>query len=211
MYSQTDICNMALDNFGGGRIVDITDDSEQARLFRSIYPNARQALLAKGCWNFAVGYEVLSKIYDPTVYHPVFPNIYVYPANTIKVVRVFSCGVDFSDRYIYPDFEVFSRGNYRYIGTCIDEAKAQVIYDITSTNLYSPEFVTCFSFLLSARVAEALTRNGQIVQEMEAKYQATLQDAMLTNARENEKKTQYPDRFLRFRNSVGVGYRRSDL
>lgn len=204
MYSKTEICNMALDNFGSGRITALDEDTEQARLLRNVYDNCRQSLLAKGLWNFATGYEVLNKIYDDGIYHPVFPEIYIYPVDTIKIVKVFSCEVDFADRYSYPDFEVFSYKGRRYIGTFVPEAKAQIIRDIDSPELYSPEFVTCFTYLLASRIAEALTRNGQIVQEMEMRYQEKLSQAMLTNAVEKQQKTQYPDFYTRFRNSTGT-------
>lgn len=193
---------MALNNFGAGRIASINEDSEQATLFRSIYENARQSLLAKGCWNFAIGYEQLSKIHDANIYHPVFSNIYVYPAQVIKIIKVFCSDIDLLDRYNYQNFEVFSYRDRRYIGTDLVNAKAKIVYDVENPSLYSPEFVTCFSFLLASRISEALTRNGQIVQEMENKYQASLNEAMLTNAVEGESKIQYPDRFIRFRNST---------
>lgn len=205
MYSQTEICNMALDNFGCGRITSLDEDTETANLCRNNYENCRQSLLAKGCWNFATGYIQLNEVEDKGLYHPVFEHFYLYPQSVIKIVQIFSCPVDFVDRYAYSDFEVMSYGDKKYIACHFSGAKAKVINDITNTAIFSPEFTTCLSFYLSSRISEALTRNGQVVQEMEAKYQASLQQAMLTSAVEGQKKTQYPDFFTRFRNSEGVG------
>ena len=203
MYSKTEICNIALDNFGCGRISSMEEDTEQARVMRGVYDNARKSLLAKGLWNFATSYEVLNEVADDSLYHPLYTKFYVYPVDAIKIVKILSCDIDFMDRYNYPNFEIMSAKNRRYIATNLQDAKAQLIRDVDNPAIFSPEFVTCFSYLLSARVAEALTRNGQIVREMENKYQEALNQAMLTSAVERQEKTQYPDMFTRFRNSVG--------
>ena len=206
MYSQVEICNLALDCFGSGHIVSINEDTEPANLLRNVWDSCRRSLLAKGWWNFATTYTELSETAD-TVYHPYWQHIYSYPTKCIKVMRVYSVAHELLDKYYEQTFEVFLSGERRYIGCNIADAKAQAVYDVENTSLYPPEFVTCLAYYLASRVCEALTRNGQIVQEMNAQYEKILMDAQLTNARERMERTQYPDAYLRFRNGRTGGWR----
>lgn len=207
MLSKVEICNIALDNFGCSRITSMEEDTEQARILRNMYDLCRQSLLAKGCWNFATGYDDLNRVVDKTLYHPRYHEIYVYPSDVIKIVKIFTCDIDYADRYYNPEYEIMNKKNRLYIATDVRGAKAKVIRDIENTAMYPPEFVTCLSYLIATRVSEALTRNAQIVQEMEAKYVTTLNEAMLTNAVESNVRTQYPDGFYRFRTAGGRRYR----
>lgn len=203
MYTKVEICNMALANFGGGEIVSLTENTEEARVLNLLYENCRQAVLAKGIWNFAIGYTKTLAVLEEAE-HPIYNFVYALPGKCLKVLQVYSDNVNLRFEQYNPEFEVFNYGSRKAVATDIPMAHCKYIVDEDNTAIYTPEFVTCLSYLLSARCVESLTGNAQIVSEMDAKYQVALQDALLSNARENKTNLQYPSSFLDFRNSNGI-------
>lgn len=205
-YTKVEICNLALDCFGCGHIVSIDEDTEPANLLRNVWDSCRRSLLAKGWWNFATAYTELTETAN-NVYHPYWQHIYTYPNDCIKVMNVFSIPMELLDKEYSQSYEIFLSNERRYIGCNLPNAKVQAVFDIEDTSLFTPEFVTCLAYYLASRICEALTRNGQIVQEMNAQYEKILMEAQLTNARERAERVQYPNAFLRFRNGRTGGWR----
>lgn len=203
MYTKVEICNMALANYGGGEIVSLTENTEEARVLNLLYENCRQAILAKGIWNFATSYTGSLALLDEAE-HPTYKYVYALPSKCLKVLQVYNSNIDLQFQQYMPDYEVFNYGSRKALATDIEGAKCKYVVDEDNTAIYTPEFVTCLSYLLSARCVESLTGNAQIVSEMDAKYQVAFQDALLSNARENKSNLQYPSGFLDFRNSNGI-------
>lgn len=201
MYSQVEICNMALTNYGGGGIMSMDENTEEARVLNLIYDNCRQAVLSEGIWNFATAYTDTGLALMEGVSHPIYSYVYSMPRNCLKVLQIYSNSFDLADARFKCDFEVFNCNMNKAIATNVKEAKAKYVVDVTTSNLYTPEFVTCLSYLLASRCVEALTRNGQIVAEMDAKYQVALSKAMQSNVRESSQRIQKPSAYIDFRNS----------
>lgn len=201
MYSQVEICNMALTNYGGGSIMSMDDGTEEARVLNLLYDNCRQSVLAEGIWNFAISYTNTGLALLEGVNHPMYSYVYSMPKNCLKVLRVYSSDYELADDRFKCDFEVYNYGTDKAIATNAQNAKAKYVVDVTTSSLYSPEFVTCLSYLLASRCVEALTRNGQLVAEMDAKYQVALSKALQSNVREGSQRIQKPSMYTDFRNS----------
>ena len=211
MYSQVEICNMALTNYGGGSIMSMDDGTEEARVLNLIYDNCRQSVLAEGIWNFAISYTNTELALLDGVNHPLYSHVYSMPKNCLKVLRVYSSDYELADDRFKCDFEVYNYGTDKAIATNAQNAKAKYVVDVTTSSLYSPEFVTCLSYLLASRCVEALTRNGQLVAEMDAKYQVALSKALQSNVREGSQRIQKPSMYIDFRNSDYVRRRLGGL
>lgn len=198
MYTKVDICNIALVNFGNGRITSLDEKTESARVLNLMYDSCRQTLLAEFPWNFAVNYEPLANIAG--VEHPLYSYVYKYPLSALKILKVYNSPLELQDRACIRNYEVFSSQGRSCIATNVENAKCMFIEDVTNTGIMTPSFITCLSYLLAARVAEALTGNGQKVQEMDNKYQDNLSKAKQANAIEGYGRVQYPNSFSSFRN-----------
>ena len=206
MYTKVDICNMALVNFGNGRITSLDEGTENARVLNLMYDSCRQTLLSEFPWNFATNYASLSNLSG--VEHPVYDHVYKYPLNALKIIRVYNCGMELQDQHYIRNYAVFSSQGRNCIATNVENAYCEYIDDVSNTGIMTSSFITCLSYLLAARVAEALTGNGQKVQEMENKYQEALARAKQANAIERYNKVQYPDRFSSYRNGGGGSWHR---
>jgi hypothetical protein len=82
--SQTDLCNSALQRVGAATIMDISDNSREARACAVAYDATRKAELRKRKWRFALKRATLA----PDTTDPIFEYAYAFtlPADCLRVV-----------------------------------------------------------------------------------------------------------------------------
>lgn len=140
MTSVPSICNRGLQIVGAARILDIADDTKNARACSACYDSLRQAELRKHRWRFAIKRETLSPLVatDP---HGEFTYIFQLPAKCLKVLKPENdpnCDWQIEGRKLYTN-----NSNVLYL---------RYIEDVTDPT----EFDSCFAEMLSAAVAEAI-------------------------------------------------------
>lgn len=80
--SVVELCNMALNALGQESILELSDDSKQARACNERYATARDAVLREHLWNCATKRAVLTKLSNAPVWG--FANAFQIPADFIR-------------------------------------------------------------------------------------------------------------------------------
>lgn len=157
MASQTAICNQALTKLGAQRIVNLSDDSKQAKTLSAIYDIKRDAELAAHPWTFAITRAQIPASSTP----PAFGWSYAYPlpADYLAMVEV---GQDyvFYNTDTGPLFQIESFENGLAILT--DQGsplEIRYIKRVTNAGLYPPLFVEALACRLAAEACEDLTQS----------------------------------------------------
>ena len=192
--SKMDICNLALSNFGGGKITSFDDGKEQSRLCDLYYTNALETTLEDFPWNFAQRIEYLAL---STKTFPGWDYAYLYPANCVKIWKVFDESGEHTD--INNECNIYSDGTNKYFVCNIENAYCRFSAKINDSSLYTPTFIEALSFLLSAKIVNQLSGNAQKATEMMQKYQIAINRAMLSNAAERNVKPLMSKRYVTVR------------
>ncbi len=195
MSSKTDICNLALSRFGGGKINSLDDGTETARLLDINYDNCLEAVLRAFPWNFARMIQELALTDDST---PGYLYVYQYPANCVNLLRIY----DENNARLYtdkPEFKIITNGTERFIACDVPNAYAEYTYKAAIPDIYDPLFVKALSYLLASEICNAQSGNSGKASEMLQKYQLAISEAQHLNAVENNIPTQWPDSWLKGR------------
>lgn len=158
MATSVDICNLALAHLGDeASVSNISppDGSAQAAHCARYYPIARDQLLEMHAWNFAVTRAQLAETGtapDQWAYQ------YALPTNCVKVLKVFSDGVE--DDTQSEDFNVETLVD----GTVVIQTNAKLAWcryvkQVTDTSKFTPTFVICLSWLLASYIAGPITKD----------------------------------------------------
>ena len=192
--SKTDICNLALSRFGGGKINSLDDGTETARLLDINYDNCLETTLRGFPWNFANNIRVLALTDDTT---PGYDYVYQYPANCVKVLRV----EDVNNFRLKEkaEFKIFTNGEEKFIASDVKNAYVEFTYKVNVPDLYDATFIKAFSYQLAAEVVNAKSGNSQKAQEMAQKYQMAIAEAQHMGAVENSSKFELPTTYLKGR------------
>lgn len=84
--SKTELCNKALTLVGANPIVNIDQDTENARVLNRVYELALRSILSECRWNFATRRKLLAQSAETLEwYHPNEAYIYVKPADCIRI------------------------------------------------------------------------------------------------------------------------------
>jgi hypothetical protein len=192
--SITDICNLALSRFGGGKINSLDDGTETARLLDINYDNCLETTLRGFPWNFANNIRVLALTDDS---RPGYKYVYQYPANCVNVLRVEDVNnFRLKDK---AEFKIFSNGEEKFIASDTENAYVEFTYKVNVPDLYDATFIKAFSYQLASEVINSKNGNAQKAQEMLQKYQITIADAQHIGAVENSSKFELPTTYLKGR------------
>lgn len=130
--SKTDIVNKALTLCAAGPIINLTDDTNNARITNRVYDIARQSILTECRWNFATTRTTLSLsavsmawLYTNEVY------VYVRPADALRIFGVDNDDSEWREEGDYIISDTVNLG-IRYIRDVDDPAK------------YPPKFIDAF-------------------------------------------------------------------
>jgi hypothetical protein len=157
----TTICNLALSKIGARKIIDITEESNEARACKMFYVECRDEVLRSHRWNFAIKRDTLS---EPAA-EPAFGWKHGFEIPT-DCLRVFECnGWELSRR----------EGNWEIEGRLImvdeDSADIRYIRRIEDANLFDSIFVEAFATRLGAAITMPINGSGPMAAEMLKQYE----------------------------------------
>lgn len=156
MASSIDISNLALAHLGDeANITSFTEGSAQAEHCRRYYPMARDALIEKHTWNFAMRRESLALL-DETP-PPSWLYVYACPTTAVRVVSVLlPTALDDSDSEDFVQ-ESLADGT-KVIYSNAPEATVRFVALVTDTTKYTPTFVLAFARLMASMLAGPIVK-----------------------------------------------------
>ena len=182
--NSTDICNMALSAIGQGQIASMEEQSEPARQCRIYYDHLRQELLSAYRWGFAERSVKLA----------------AYPAACLIIHSVYPKDRERRKDDRYREYTVTAvSDSTRAIATDMDDAWADYTADIETAETFSPDFSEALVRLLASALSIPLSGSQSMQQQQYQLMQVALQKAMLTSARQDHHKPEYPERYFNAR------------
>lgn len=196
-YSEPDICNIALGRIGVDRtIASLNEASKEARNCKRFYPLARDEVLEKHPWAFALRVKPLALLPTAPGLLPGFAYAYALPADAASVLEVVPAGmVDAAVGY-YGAHDCCGPWNpgrgYRYAfrralsddGTTpvllSNLADAWAVYNarVENTAAYSTLFVSLVADRLAMELAMPMTVDPRWFQVCQQRYdRATIEAA----------------------------------
>jgi hypothetical protein len=175
--SPTDIANLALSEIGARLIASLeAENSEEARVCRLHYPQARDALLRQHQWNFAITRADLSKLAEAPLDD--WDSAWQMPADCARVVRIASG----NPQVVAWDFTIEGR-------TLLTRGVAAVSLVYVSNAAPVPDwdslFVEAMTYLLASKIAGPIAQSPSLSTDMLNKYkQLALPEAKTVDARE---------------------------
>ncbi len=155
MASVVDICNLALSHLGDSATVasiDPPEGSAQAEHCAKFYPIARDFLLEKHGWGFAVKRVALAAVTNPLTE---WQYAYASPSDSIRICDVHEAGADNEfGASVAQEFitETLMDGS-KVIFTNAAGATARYVPRITDPTRFSPMFVDALGWLLASYLA----------------------------------------------------------
>lgn len=192
------LCNRALSAMGSqSSIVNLTEDSTEARECSKHFDAVRDALLAKAHWNFARRTRALSLLKTASLSgewtsiwpEPPWGYSYAYPSDCVKFRYLYSkspavLGSDLTD----------SGSALRVILTNDPGAIAVYTARITETNVWEPEFVEAMVFILASRLSIPLSGDMNLMARNLQLAQMQIEEAKVLDANEGTNLQQHdPD------------------
>lgn len=192
--TDTDICNMALSEFGKGTIASMEEGVETARACKLFYEPTRRELLREFPWGFAHRLERLAVV-DREV--PGWTYAYGYPDRCLKVNKIVAQTPHYGH---YEPFDIVNIGSStKVIVSNLEEAYADFIWDAKDPALFDDIFIQAFAHLLASKMAMRLTGNPQISQQEYQLHKMAIQSAQLQDAREAHTEPQFFSNYIRAR------------
>lgn len=195
-YSDVEICNLALIRCGSATIGSLSEDTEQARTLRKIYPMIRDSVLQKADWNFARKEDALA------LTNQVFngwPYAYAYPSDCLEFRYIYNASFAQSSvvyqsksvlnvnpaAYNIPfEVRVSNDGNSKIIVTGQQQAVGIYTRQITNSGVFSPLFVDALAARLAAELACSILINQGVHDKEMQKYFAFITEAQSASASE---------------------------
>ena len=186
LQNQTDICNLALQWLGEGRILTLENapqpENDEKASLRSLcklnYPNARDAVLEDGDWTFAERISQFNQLSDPIANDPRPPltgNAFQIPADVLRVIGVDDGSGNYNKPWLRLEDRIFFEGEACYGDT---------IVRITNTILFSPGFVQALAARIAADTAISIRDSMGLQERMWALYERKLATALANDGRQ---------------------------
>ena len=149
---------MALSYLGANSIIEITDETEEAKLCLRNYDNTRDAVLEDVNWTFATRRIILG---TPCTESPIFGygNKFLVPAEVLRIISV----NDNQYEWVLEEGFILS-----------DSGMLEVIavVKVENPHAFPPSFVTAFASRLAAEIALPITNSPTQMNKMIEMYQA---------------------------------------
>lgn len=168
MASKTKIANLALIKIGAGRITDITENTEAAKLANEIFDDMVEEVAVEGPWTSCVTRQELAV----NVATPAYEFTYQFTLPTDPYcLKVLSINEDIAGTY---PFKVEGRK----LLTTVNTLKIKYIFRNLDTGTYDPMFKRALVFRLAAELAYPLTANRTMAAQMTEMYNKVVQDGL---------------------------------
>lgn len=172
MASIVDICNLALSHVGGGRIVSLSDSTEEAAQCQLHYAFARDKVLGEREWTFAVVRRELGKTASPPDFG--YPFEFQIPSDSIRVLSCFDQS-HASHPNLQNDTNWAKEGNV--IISDAERLWCKYIRRIEDPNLFTAGFIETVAVYLAHKICIPLTNNRGLSTELLNIYEAELAKA----------------------------------
>lgn len=184
-FTNVQICNLALAKLGHQSSIQSLDEgSAEARLCNTFLNAARQDILRRGAWSFAIDTAELAQTLNT-------PDDYDYeyqlPSGFLRLLG-----------FVLPstDLAVYER---RKDGTLVcdyDEVIIKYVFDEDDPSRFDATFVEAFALRLAADLAFPLTGNAQMAALMERRAAFAAAAASQLNKGENRPDPKRPTTFI---------------
>lgn len=186
MASEVDICNRALQKLGAKRIVDLLDDSVNARACNVAYSPVINALLRAHAWNFAIKRATLAAIVPIPEWGR--SNSFTLPSDFIALTDdypEYNCAEKdwvIEGRYILTDDS--SPLHIRYISMITDTADMDAL------------FIEAAATKIALEICEEITQSNTKKSDLKDDYKAAIAEARRRNAFEKRPSFSADDSWL---------------
>lgn len=157
----TTVCNLALGKLGARKIIDITEESNEARACKMFYDEVRDDVLRSHRWNFAIKRQTLTVIASEPAFG--WRNGFQLPTDCLRVFEV--NGWQESRR----------EGNWEIEGKLImvneDSADIRYLRRIEDANQFDSIFVEAFASKLASAITMAITGSGDMSKDLLKEYE----------------------------------------
>lgn len=194
--TSTDICNLALSYLAKGRIISLTQNTEEARQCSMHYDHCRKMLLRSYRWGFARRIEKLA-LTASTI--PGWEFVYGYPSNCLAIRFVFEKDEAARKEVTKNQFDVAVVDGVTVIGTDVENAWCEYTEDVVEVAKMTEEFVEALARYLAASMAMVVTGNAEMMNTNYQLMQVALQQAQVEAAREREQTPQWPTKYAEVR------------
>lgn len=178
---QMDIVNSALHRIGAKKLTALTDNTESARVMTVEWPLARDRLLRRYRWSFAMNRVQLAA--DASAPDWGFSYRYQLPADFIRLdlVNDIFVGLDMSD-YRNSDMGEYSLEG-RYLLTDIGAPlKIRYIKQVTDVGLYDASFSPTLALQLALDACERITQSTTKKESIRADLREAVVEAVRAGA-----------------------------
>jgi hypothetical protein len=191
--TKTEIINKALTLIGAAPIVNITDDTNNARIMNRVYDMSLRSILSECLWNFAVKRKLLQVSTDSVDWNE--PGVTILYGRPSDVVRIFSTNS--------PKAVWYEEGDYILSDTA--GLGLKYVYYLDTTSKYPPAFVDAFVDRLAADAAFMIINSATIAQSCLEKYsKISLPKARSQNAQTGTQQTMQDDAWTEAKYSNGA-------
>jgi hypothetical protein len=158
--TETTVCNQALSKLGAKRIIDLDEESPEARACRLHYAETRDEVLRHHRWNFSILRAELHQLSEPPLYGWEFQ--YQLPVDCLRVLDV-------------NGWEIGSRPNAWEIEgrkLLMNEETARIRYigRITDCNLFDAIFVEALALKLAAKLCLPINGSAEMTEQFLTEY-----------------------------------------
>lgn len=174
--SQVQIVNLALTKLGQDRVVAITDDTEAARVMRSMWDMTLDTTLAAFPWKFAIKRTELPALADVPL-GTEWTLQYTLPDECLRLVQV---GEDWA--FYTPTLQSFALEGGVILTNEPAPLFVRYVQRITNVGLWPPLFGRVMAMQLAADAAEKLTTSNSKFESAMAALEVAIREARRQNA-----------------------------
>jgi hypothetical protein len=168
--NEINIANLALGYCGKGEIISLEDPSREARLCKSFYAPALDAVLEDRLWSFAKKQYVLIPLAGAPLF--LYERQFQLPSEVIRVHNV-------TDEWGDPTLEWEKQG--RLLLSNATKLYVTAVFRSMDTDAYSANFKMALAARLAAELAIPLTQNRTLQVDLVALAAEKLKDASGTD------------------------------
>ena len=171
MSSKVEIVNLALSSLSAKLLSDFDEDTENGNRIRAVYDMAKDIMLAKHPWNFALKQAALALLDETPLYG--FDSVFQLPDDYIRVVSI-------EDVTQAVKYKIKGRKLY------IDDTTVNIeyVFRVTDPLEFSTGFIDAFADDIAQRLAFSITGSKTLAREAYQKAKFSLTVAKSQDAQE---------------------------
>lgn len=158
MADKVTIINRGLSLLGAEPIVDLTDNTPEAKIANRFYDESRKSILSEVLWNFATKRKALNiAVVTPEWTTDEMNYVFQIPSDVIRIFGVSAA---------YADWRL----EQQYILANTNELGIIYVFDMTDTTKFSASFVDAFADKLAADMCYAVNNSNSEAKLLLEKY-----------------------------------------